>query len=180
MSSDQALIIQFQQSSNREAVFTELMRKHQQKVYYQIKRMVLEHADADDIAQMVWIKVWNKLDGFKMESEFTTWLFRVAYNETLNYIQKQKKQGSRLSYDVLFTYENATGNSDEPKSTEIQIALDRSIKQLPEKQRIVFMLRYFEGYDYEKIAGIMGTTVGGAKANFHQAVKKIEKFVTSL
>jgi RNA polymerase sigma-70 factor (ECF subfamily) len=180
MSSDQALIIQFQQSSNREAVFTELMRKHQQKVYYQIKRMVLEHADADDIAQMVWIKVWNKLDGFKMESEFTTWLFRVAYNETLNYIQKQKKQGSRLSYDVLFTYENATGSSDEPKSTEIQIALDRSIKQLPEKQRIVFMLRYFEGYDYEKIAGIMGTTVGGAKANFHQAVKKIEKFVTSL
>jgi RNA polymerase sigma-70 factor (ECF subfamily) len=180
MSSDQALIIQFQQSGNREAVFTELMRKHQQKVYYQIKRMVLEHADADDIAQMVWIKVWNKLDGFKMESEFTTWLFRVAYNETLNYIQKQKKQGSRLSNDDLFTYENATGSSDEPKSTEIQIALDRSIKQLPEKQRIVFMLRYFEGYDYEKIAGIMGTTVGGAKANFHQAVKKIEKFVAAL
>ena len=80
----------------------------------------------------------------------------------------------------MFTYENATGSSDEPKSTEIQIALDRSIKQLPEKQRIVFMLRYFEGYDYEKIAGIMGTTVGGAKANFHQAVKKIEKFVTAL
>jgi RNA polymerase sigma factor (sigma-70 family) len=101
-------------------------------------------------------------------------------NEPLNYIQKQKKQGSRLSNDDLFTYENATGSSDEPKSTEIQIALDRSIKQLPEKQRIVFMLRYFEGYDYEKIAGIMGTTVGGAKANFHQAVKKIEKFVTAL
>ena len=180
MASDQELIIQFQQSVNKEDMFTQLMRKHQQKVYYQIKRMVLEHADADDIAQLVWIKVWNKLDGFKMESEFGTWIFRIAYNETLNYLQKQKKQSTRLSNDDLFTYENASGSSDEPKSTEIQIALDSSIKQLPEKQRIVFMLRYFDGYDYEKIAGIMGTTVGGAKANFHQAVKKIEKFIKKL
>jgi RNA polymerase sigma-70 factor (ECF subfamily) len=180
MSSDQELIIQFQQSVNKEEVFTQLMRKHQQKVYYQIKRMVLEHADADDIAQLVWIKVWNKLDGFKMESEFSTWIFRIAYNETLNYLQKQKKQSTRISNDDLFAYENASGSSDEPKSTEIQIALDSAIKQLPEKQRIVFMLRYFDGYDYEKIAGIMGTTVGGAKANFHQAVKKIEKFIKKL
>ena len=180
MPSDQELIIQFQQSINKEAVFTQLLRKHQQKVYYQIKRMVLEHADADDIAQLVWIKVWNKLDGFKMESEFSTWIFRIAYNETLNYLQKQKKQSTRLSNDDLFTYENVSGSSDEPKTTEIQIALESAIKQLPEKQRIVFMLRYFDGYEYEKIAGIMGTTVGGAKANFHQAVKKIEKFVKKL
>jgi RNA polymerase sigma-70 factor (ECF subfamily) len=115
-----------------------------------------------------------------MESEFSTWIFRIAYNETLNYLQKQKKQSTRLSNDDLFAYENASGSSDEPKSTEIQIALDSAIKQLPEKQRIVFMLRYFDGYDYEKIAGIMGTTVGGAKANFHQAVKKIEKFIKKL
>ncbi len=180
MASDQELIIQFQQSLNKEVVFTQLLRKHQQKVYYQIKRMVLEHADADDIAQLVWIKVWNKLDGFKMESEFSTWIFRIAYNETLNYLQKQKKQSTRLSNDDLFTYENVSGSSDEPKTTEIQIALESAIKQLPEKQRIVFMLRYFDGYEYEKIAGIMGTTVGGAKANFHQAVKKIEKFVKKL
>ena len=180
MASDQELIIQFQQSLNKEVVFTQLLRKHQQKVYYQIKRMVLEHADADDIAQLVGIKVWNKLDGFKMESEFSTWIFRIAYNETLNFLQKQKKQSTRLSNDDLFTYENASGSSDEPKTTEIQIALESAIKQLPEKQRIVFMLRYFDGYEYEKIAGIMGTTVGGAKANFHQAVKKIEKFVKKL
>jgi len=180
MPSDQELIIQFQQSLNKEVVFTQLLRKHQQKVYYQIKRMVLEHADADDIAQLVWIKVWNKLDGFKMESEFSTWIFRIAYNETLNFLQKQKKQSTRLSNDDLFTYENVSGSSDEPKTTEIQIALESAIKQLPEKQRIVFMLRYFDGYEYEKIAGIMGTTVGGAKANFHQAVKKIEKFVKKL
>ena len=105
MASDQELIIQFQESINREANFTALLKKHQQKVYYQIKRMVTDHADADDIAQLVWIKIWDKLDGFKMESEFTTWLFRIAYNETLNYIQKQKKQLTSPSNNDLIEYE---------------------------------------------------------------------------
>jgi RNA polymerase sigma-70 factor (ECF subfamily) len=180
MSSDQELIIQFQQSINREANFTSLLHKHQQKVYYQIKRMVLDHADADDIAQLVWIKIWNKLDGFKMESEFTTWLFRIAYNETLNYIQKQQKQRNTLTNNDLLDYENATASSDSPKSTEIQIGLDRAISQLPEKQKVVFMLRYYDGFDYEKIATIVGTTIGGAKANYHQAVKKVEGFIKKL
>ena len=90
MQADQELIIQFQQSENKEAPFTILLKKYQKKVYYQIKRMGIEHADADDIAQQVWIKVWHKLDSFKMESEFGTWVFRIAYNETLNFIQKQK------------------------------------------------------------------------------------------
>ena len=142
--------------------------------------MVLDHADADDIAQLVWIKIWNKLDGFKMESEFTTWLFRIAYNETLNYIQKQQKQRNTLTNNDLLDYENATASSDSPKSTEIQIGLDRAISQLPEKQKVVFMLRYYEGFDYEKIATIVGTTIGGAKANYHQAVKKVEGFIKKL
>ena len=177
MASDQELIIQFQQSLNKEVVFTQLLRKHQQKVYYQIKRMVLEHADADDIAQLVWIKVWNKLDGFKMESEFSTWLFRIAYNETLNFIAKQKRQGTNTTSTDLLDYENTASHTDAPKSSEIQIKLDQGIKQLPEKQQFVFMLRYFEELNYEKIASITGTTVGGAKANYHQAIKKLEEFL---
>ena len=180
MASDQEHIIQFQASINREANFTALLNKHQQKVYYQIKRIVTDHADADDIAQQVWIKIWDKLDGFKMESEFSTWLFRIAYNETLNYIQKQKKQGTSHSSSDILDYENATASTDSPKSTEIQIRLDRAISQLPEKQKVVFMLRYYEGYDYEKIASIVGTTIGGAKANYHQAVKKVESFIKQL
>ena len=114
MASDQELIIQFQESINREANFTALLKKHQQKVYYQIKRMVTDHADADDIAQLVWIKIWDKLDGFKMESEFSTWLFRIAYNETLNYLQKQKKQGTSHSSSDLLDYENATSSTVKP------------------------------------------------------------------
>lgn len=177
MHNDQELVIQFKQSSQKEAAFTQLLKRHQQKVYYQIKRMVNHHDDADDIAQLVWIKVWNKLDGFKMESEFSTWLFRVAYNETLNFIAKQKKQSSQnISADIL-DYENASVGSDHPKSTSIQIALEQAIKQLPKKQRFVFMLRYFDELSYEKIAEVTGTTVGGAKANFHQALKKMEEIL---
>ena len=177
MQNDHELVIQFQQSSQKEAAFTQLLKRHQQKVYYQIKRMVIDHDDADDVAQQVWIKVWSKLDGFKMESEFSTWLFRVAYNETLNFIEKQKKQASHNMSADLVDYENASSGTDHPKSTEIQIALEQAIKQLPEKQRFVFMLRYFEELNYEKIAEITGTTVGGAKANFHQALKKMEEIL---
>jgi len=139
--------------------------------------MVLDHDDADDIAQMVWIKIWNKLDGFKMESEFSTWLFRIAYNETLNFLAKQKRQGTSNSNSDLLDYENLSSETDAPKSSEIQIKLDQGVKQLPEKQQFVFMLRYFEELNYEKIASITGTTVGGAKANYHQAVKKLEEFL---
>jgi RNA polymerase sigma-70 factor (ECF subfamily) len=177
MHNDQDLIIQFQQGFQKEAAFTLLLKKHQQKVYFQIKRMVTEHADADDIAQQVWIKVWSKLDGFKMESEFSTWLFRVAYNETLNFLQKQKKGAIQNISEDSYDYENAAAGSDNPKSSQIQIALEQAIQQLPEKQRFVFMLRYFEEMNYEKIASITGTSVGGAKANFHQAIKKMEEIL---
>ena len=180
MSSDQELIIEFQNFIDREANFTALLKRHQQKVYYQIKRMVSDHFEADEIAQLVWIKIWNKLDSFKMESEFTTWLFRITYNETLNYLQKQKKHQNKLSQNDIADYENATASTDNPKATEIQIVLDRAISQLPDKQKVVFMLRYFEGLDYEKIASIVGTSIGGAKANYHQAVKKVERFMKEL
>jgi len=177
MLKDQDLIIQFQQSLGKEFAFTQLVKRHQQKLFYQIKRMVQEPADADDIAQQVWIKIWNNLDGFKMESEFSTWLFRIAYNETLNFLQKQKKRTLQNFPEAHLGYENASSVSNHPKSTKIQIALERAIQQLPEKQRFVFMLRYFEEMNYEKIATITGTTVGGAKANFHQALKKMEEIV---
>ena len=177
MHPDQALVIEFQSTTHKEGPFTQLLKRHQQRVYYQIKRMLNNHMDADDVAQQVWIKVWNKLDGFKMESEFSSWLFRIAYNETLNFIQKQQKQ-SGLNEDAdKLSYEDAPTGSDHPKSSQIQIALDRAIKQLPEKQRFVFMLRYFEEMNYEKIATITGTTVGGAKANYHQAIKKMEEIL---
>jgi len=170
---DQVLITQFQDGDHKEAAFTQLLKSHQAQVYYQIKKMVFEHADADDIAQAVWIKVWNKLDGFKQESAFSTWLFRIAYNETLNFIaQKKRLTAHHAQKELDHSLEHPSGH-DGLKESAIQIKLERAIAELPEKQRFVFMLRYYDDFDYEKIASITGTTVGGAKANYHQAVKKM-------
>ena len=174
---DQALIIQFQNGESKEAAFTQLLKSHQAQVYYQIKKMVLEHADADDIAQAVWIKVWNKLDGFKQESAFSTWLFRIAYNEALNFIAQKKRMTSKQTQRALDPSIEQPASHDGLKETAIQIKLERAIAELPEKQRFVFMLRYYEDFDYEKIASITGTTVGGAKANYHQAVKKMTELL---
>ena len=174
---DQALIIQFQNDDSKEGAFTQLLKRHQETVFYQIKKMVIEHADADDIAQAVWIKVWNKLDGFKQESAFSTWLFRVAYNETLNFIAQRKRLQGQAKQNYLDQAEDQPASSNALKETQIQIKLERAIAALPEKQRFVFMLRYFEAYDYEKIASITGTTVGGSKANYHHAVKKITELI---
>lgn len=170
---DQALITQFQNGESKEAAFTQLLKSHQAQVFFQIKKMVLEHADADDIAQAVWIKVWNKLDGFKQESAFSTWLFRIAYNETLNFIAQKKRLTGQQTQSALDPSIEQSGSLDALKETAIQIKLERAVAELPDKQRFVFMLRYYQDFDYEKIASITGTTVGGAKANYHQAVKKM-------
>jgi RNA polymerase sigma-70 factor (ECF subfamily) len=170
---DQALITQFQEGDNKEAAFTLLLKRHQENVFFQIKKMVHEHADADDIAQAVWIKVWNKLDSFKQESAFSTWLFRVAYNETLNFIAQKKRLKTHSTQNEIDHAFDHPSDHNGLKETTIQIKLERAIAELPEKQRFVFMLRYYEDFDYEKIASITGTTVGGAKANYHQAIKKM-------
>jgi len=170
---DQALIIQFQNGDSKEGAFTQLLKRHREPVFFQIKKMVLEHADADDIAQAVWIKVWNKLDGFKQESAFSTWVYRVAYNETLNFIAQRKRLKANSTQNELDHGFDHPSSQDALKASAIQIKLERAIAELPEKQRFVFMLRYYQAYDYEKIASITGTTVGGAKANYHQAVKKM-------
>jgi RNA polymerase sigma-70 factor (ECF subfamily) len=174
---DQALIIQFQNGDGKEDAFTQLLKRHRETVFFQIKKMVLEHADADDIAQAAWIKVWNKLDGFKQESAFSTWLFRVAYNETLNFIAQKKRLKTHTTQNELDHSLEHPSSQNALKETEIQIKLERAIAELPEKQRFVFMLRYYEAFDYEKIASITGTTVGGAKANYHQAVKKMTELL---
>lgn len=174
---DQALILQFQSGEAKERAFTKLLQKHQAPIFFQIKKMVLEHADADDIAQAVWIKVWNKLDRFKHESAFSTWLFRIAYNESLNFIAQKKRLQNQSKQNLIEQDKEHPTTQNGLNESTIQIKLERAIAELPKKQRFVFMLRYFEGYDYEKIASITGTSIGGAKANYHQAVKKMTEFI---
>lgn len=180
MTSDRSLIVLFQKGIDKEKCFTELMENHQKQVYFQIRKMVGQHEDAADVAQSVWIKVWEKLDRFKMESEFSTWVFRIAYNESVNFINKNK----RIATEDFVYEENGEENKsmekaslDGPNQHLIESKLDQAIRNLPEKQRFVFFLRYFQEFDYQLISNITQTTVGGAKANFHQAYKKVEEFL---
>ncbi len=156
--------------------FTILVDKYQKKVYSLVRKMVVNHHDANDITQEVFIKIWKNIDSFKGDSKLFTWIFRIASNESINFLNQKKKllAGDINDYvDILPSYEN------DPliDGDKITIKFNEAINQLPQKQRIVFNLKYFEELKYEEIQEITGTTVGALKASYHHAVKKIEEYI---
>lgn len=159
--------------------FEKLLKEYQRPLYNHIRNIVLNHDDADDVLQNTFVKVFQYLNNFKGESKLFSWMYRIATNEALTFLnQKAKKNGissetlqnkaiDNLQADVYFD-----GN-------EIQIKLQKAIVLLPEKQQLVFKMKYFEDLKYEEISKILGTSVGALKASYHHAVKKIEAFVTT-
>lgn len=158
--------------------FEKLLKEYQKPLYNQIRNILLDHDDANDVLQNTFIKVYQNLSNFKGESKLFSWMYRIATNESLTFLnQKAKKNGissetlqnkaiDNLKADVYFD-----GN-------EIQIKLQKAIVLLPEKQQLVFKMKYFQELKYEEISEILGTSVGALKASYHLAVKKIEAFVT--
>ena len=154
------------------------IRQFQKPIYYYIRRMVLSHEDADDISQIVFVKAWRAIDSFRGESKLSTWLFRIAHNECISFLRSSKRLmsvdasqvesdlGSALQSDVLFS------------GDEIQAKLQTAIALLPEKQKAVFIMRYYNDINYEEMAEITGTSVGALKASYHHAVHKIEAHLT--
>ena len=157
--------------------FQKLLREYQRPLYNHIRNIVLNHDDADDVLQNTFIKVFQYLNGFKGESKLFSWMYRIATNEAITFVnQKAKRNGTtseamqtriveNLQADVYFD-----GN-------EIQLKLQKAILLLPEKQQLVFKMKYFEELKYEEISEIVGTSVGALKASYHHAVRKIEEFV---
>jgi RNA polymerase sigma-70 factor (ECF subfamily) len=175
---DNELISQFKKGGPfKEKAFTGIVKRYQEKIYWQIRRMVVTHEDADDVLQNVFIKAWNGLGNFREDSKLSTWLYRIAVNESLTHLEQQKKRTSVSFDDVAETMENklhAEKDFDESKAVwKLQLA----IQQLPEKQRIVFNMRYFEEMAYEEMSQVLDTSVGALKASYHHAVKKIEEFI---
>ncbi|MCU0327919.1 MAG: RNA polymerase sigma factor [Chitinophagales bacterium] len=165
----------------QEKGFRLLINQFKEKVYYQIKRLIIHHDDVDEVLQIVWIKVWQNLHAFKRESSLSTWIYRIAYNESITYIQNQKKKKIADWETVAPALEeNISSNDfeeDEIKGyskSEILRTIEKAIDSLPEKQKYIFQLRYFEELPYAEIAKITGTTEGALKASYHHAVKKIE------
>jgi RNA polymerase sigma-70 factor (ECF subfamily) len=147
-----------------------------EKLYWQIRKMVLSHDDTNDLLQNVFIKAWMSIDLFRGEAKLLTWLYKIAVNESITFLNKQRQQNN-LSLDDDAVFIAAKLEADEYFDGDAtQLKLQKAIHTLPEKQRLVFNLRYFDEMPYEEMAGITKTSVGALKASYHHAVKKIEDF----
>ncbi len=160
----------------RREAFPDLVKRYQRPVYGVVRKMVISHDDADDIVQDVFVKVWHNIDKFKGESSLFTWIYRIATNECLQFLRK-KRNRQWLGGDVSKELAEKLVSDNFIDGDEVQMKLQKAILTLPDKQRLVFNLRYFEELSYEEIAAITDTSVGSLKASFHHATRKIEEFL---
>ncbi|MGP8214713.1 MAG: RNA polymerase sigma factor [Bacteroidia bacterium] len=175
--SDSELLEKFRIESTRNYAFHLLVTKYQKRIYWQIRRIVIDHDDANDVVQNTFIKVWKNLGNFKEASQLYTWLYRIATNESLTFL-KQKRAPLYVPYESVERGLSRKLQDDNYfKGDEIEKKLQKAILTLPEKQRIVFNMRYYDETPYEEMSGVLETSVGALKASYHHAVKKIEDFL---
>ncbi|MCH2234365.1 MAG: sigma-70 family RNA polymerase sigma factor [Crocinitomicaceae bacterium] len=174
---DKELIELYKEDKN--AGFKAILDTYQERVYWQIRRMLKTHEATEDVMQNTFIKVWNALPKFREESNLYTWIYRIAFNESTNYLNKENKMPS-VEYDPpLFESKNAVFGNDYT-GEEIESLLYKALNLLPEKQKIVFELKYFDELKFKEISKITGTSEGGLKASYHLAVKKIKEYFETL
>ena len=174
---DKELLELFRDPSQRERAYTAIVKKYQEKIYWHVRRMVVDHDDAHDVVQNVFIKVWKGLDNFREDAKLYTWLYRIASNESLTFIEQQKKR-------QIVSFEDAqSGMADRLKAdkdfdpNKLEWKLQLAIQRLPEKQKLVFSLRYYDEMPYEDMSRILETSEGALKASYQHAVKKIEEYI---
>ena len=173
---EEDVIDRLQYPETQREAFGEVVKAYSEQLYWQIRRMVLSHDDANDLLQNTFIKAWSNLSYFRGEAKLSTWLYRIALNESLNFLNKQRAQ-NQLSIDDAEAVALSKLESDPYfNGDETQKLFQKAILQLPEKQRIIFNLKYFQEMKYEEMSEILGTSVGALKASYHHAVKKIEDF----
>lgn len=174
---DAQIIAMFADERTREAAFSHLLKKYQQKIYWHVRRMVIDHDDADDVTQDIFIKVWRNLEKFREDSQLYTWLYRIATNECITFLNKKKqKQNISLDDDNSGYLSETLADGSYFNGDKAQMKLQKALLTLPEKQRLVFNMKYFEDLKYDEISEILGTSVGALKASYHLAVKKVENF----
>ena len=174
---DQELLEKILDPESRNYGFNLLVRKYQERIYWIIRKMVIDHDDANDVTQEVFIKVWKNLDKFRAEAQIFTWVYRIATNECLNFLNKKRKRFFVAWADVETELLEKMDNSQYIEGDEIQLKLQKALLKLPDKQRLVFNLKYYEDLKYKQIADITKTSIGALKASYHHAVKKIEEFL---
>lgn len=170
---EKEIVKQLHDKSRQRAAFAQVVAQYSEPIYWQIRRIVLSHDDASDLLQNTFIKAWTNLDSFRGDSKLSTWLYRIAVNEALNFVQRQK---NNLSLDEDSSVVDFLMSDEFFDGDELQAQLQAVIASLPEKQRLVFQMKYFQDLKYEEISEILGTSVGALKATYHHAVKKIAEF----
>ena len=159
----------------REA-FTEIIKTYSEPLYWQIRRMVMSHDDANDLLQNTFLKAWSNIENFRGDAKLSTWLYKIAINEYITFINKEKqKQNISIDDDDSFLV-NSLESDQWFDGDELKLLLQKAIATLPEKQRMIFNMKYFDEMKYEDMSEILGTTVGALKASYHHAVRKIELF----
>ena len=174
---DNELLVLFRNPVSKERAYTSIIKKYQEKLYWHIRRLVVDHEDANDVLQNVFIRVWKALENFREDSQLYTWLYRIATNESLTFIEAQKKRSSVSLSDVESGLSNKIVADKHFDPDKLEWKLQLAIQQLPEKQRVVFSLRYYDEMPYEEMSRVLETSEGALKASYHHAVKKIEDYI---
>lgn len=174
---DSELLLKLRNPDTRSYGFNLLINSYQKRVYSHVRKMVIDHDDADDVTQEVFIKVHRYLDNFREDASLFTWIYRIATNESLAFLQKKKRRFFLPIGDVEGELTQKLEHQPGLSGDEIQLKLQKALLKLPDKQRLVFNMKYYEELSYEEIAEITQTSVGALKASYHHAVKKIEDFL---
>ncbi|MGX5818551.1 RNA polymerase sigma factor [Chitinophaga lutea] len=174
---DKDLLSLFGHPDTKEKGFTLIVRKYQERLYWHIRRLVLDHEDANDVLQNVFIKVWKGLENFREDARLYTWLYKIATNESLSFLEQQKRKTAISLSDVETGLINKLQSDTHYDANRIEWKLQRAILTLPEKQRAVFSLRYYDEMPYEEMSKVLDTSEGALKASYHHAVKKVEEYL---
>ena len=177
MTEETTLVASLKNKKTKESAFKELVKQYKERLYWHIRKIVISHDDADDVLQNTFVKVFKNIDNFKEESKLYSWMYRIATNESISFLNKKAK---RNNVDISDYQQQLVSNLESDQwfsGSEIQIILQKAIATLPQQQQLVFKMKYFDEMKYQEISDILETSVGGLKASYHHAVKKIEAFV---
>jgi len=174
---DKELLQKIKEPESSNYGFNLLIRKYQERIYWHIRKMVIDHDDTDDLVQEVFIKVWKNLGKFREDASLFTWIYRIATNECLNFLKKKRRRFFLPIGNVEHEMINKLTTDPLIDADNIEMKLQKALLKLPDKQRLVFNMRYFDNLKYEDIAEITGTSVGALKSSYHHAAKKIEELL---
>lgn len=175
---DSELIIRLKNKETQNYAFHLLIKQYQEQVYWMIRKMVVDHDDANDLTQDVFIKVHQNIDRFNEKAQLFTWIYRIATNECLSFLRKQKRRSFfslESHHDILA---EKLKESHQVTENDVTYKLQQALLRLPDKQRLVFQMKYFDDLKYEELSKILDTSIGSLKASYHHAVKKIEKYLS--